>query len=795
MGHLNQKPGLRAALLFAAGILFYEYLFQSYNINPIFYILSLTILIICSFFLKRTGNILIPILIISFGILRMYTNDPENSSGLHISRMELNDKYIHLHGYITEKKTYPSGFSKIIVQPEKILLKGYEYSNLKGKVVFTTNALISEYDYGDKVLVKGIAINIKGRRNPGEYDLRAYYIRKDVFAEIYLSDSVEPEFSQAEYGSKIKHKIILPIRSYIGNILNGNHAGKNLEFLKAILLGERSGMEPEQIEEFRDTGTIHILAVSGLHVGFIVLIIHSILSFFNIPRISVMPYLFNTVLIIYILATGARPPVMRAGIVLILFYTGILLQRKRDLVNLLGIAALIILVLNPKQLFDPGFQLSFAAVSGIILFTSEINFSDLYKGKKRKLKKQPFYSGLVTYFLISLGAFFGTSFFSAYHFNLVVPGSIFLNILIVPLAGIVVGLGFSEIIFSSFSPGIAGIMSNSTDLCIDLLFSINKFFSKLDLMKIIISRNDLFWIAAFVIFVLFIFMLYKFKLKQKPILSTFFILTLVVWGVWWTKSTNKMTAAFLDVGQGDCTVLSFPDGSHWMIDAGNSFEDYNAGDRHIVPYLKWAGIKKLSGIIVTHPNIDHYGGISGVLEYARCDSFFLNTELDNPDFPAGLKLLINGSEAGVRTLKKGDIIAHSDFWKMFILSPPENLLQEEYIENEQSLVTMLYFGNSKIQFTGDAGSKSEKQLLVNGNYLKADIIKAGHHGSKFSSSLPFLQLVSPKFAVIQSGRFNRYGHPDVETLSRMKNAGIIVKRTDIEGAVIFELDGYNIYLK
>ena len=267
-----------------------------------------------------------------------------------------------------------------------------------------------------------------------------------------------------------------------------------------------------------------------------------------------------------------------------------------------------------------------------------------------------------------------------------------------------------------------------------------------------------------------------------------------------------MRVVFFDVGQGDAALLSFPDGSNWLVDGGNSLNGYDAGDRHILPYLRWAWIGYLNGIILTHPNSDHYGGLASVLQNVGAGTLYepVNSKLF---IPPGMFVRALDDRAVVRTIKRqgdrigGGLVAENseegDFqditWRIYVISPRIGLESGEgsLDTNEVSLVLLVQYGKTKVLMTGDIGAERERRLVDRyGDFLDSDILKVSHHGSRFSSGDDFLKAVSPDYAVISAGKFNNYGHPAPETVERLQSASAIVLRTDEVGAVEFVSDGW-----
>ncbi|MCP4724730.1 MAG: DNA internalization-related competence protein ComEC/Rec2 [bacterium] len=794
---LNKKPGFRAGIFFSAGILIFRLLQpDDFFILAIPLIIILCILILSPF--KTSAlikNLLIITLVIAAGTLRTAYFGKNLSSSNHLKNMNIYNRYVILAGWVEEKQVYSAGETNLTVNILSLIINGREISNINGKVKIFLDKCPQNTGYGDEIKAGGMLRDLRGMRNPGEIDFKEYYNRKGVYAELRIPEGAKSEFNEGDHGNIILREIINPLRSSMIGILERNHSGDGLEFMKAILLGERSGLDREIVEEFKDAGTIHILAVSGLHVGFVVLIFQSFLSLLNIPKIKVIPLIMIAVITTYILLTGARPPVMRAGIFIVLYYFSVVLQKRRDNLNLLGCTVLILLMIDPNDLFDPGFQLSFSAVFGIFFIYDQVSSGLLDNSKRNRLNfKKVVFKRIVTLFLLSAGAFLGTAIISAYHFHRIVIGTVILNLAAIPLSGLIVCLGAVELIFGAIWEFSGQILANTLDLLIELLFLLNRIFSGMGFSRIYISNKEMIWVILLVLFIVSLYMLIKYNIRYRSYIIPSLAGIFLFWGWIYTGTEPEARVTFLDVGQGDAALISIPDGSSWLIDAGGVFEDYNAGERHILPFFRWSGIRKLDGIFISHLNSDHFGGLAEILNSIKCDTLYFSTELTTGKEMDDLKKIINEKNIPVRILDAGDVVRRNSTYRIEVLSPEEGVTFENTPINETSLVLRFCYGDIPFLFTGDIGFSTENTLLKYGQYLRSAVLKTAHHGSNRSSSTAFLRMVRPEYAVIQAGRFNSFGHPAKETLNRLTDSGAEVLRTDLSGAIIFSTDGKKINL-
>ena len=247
------------------------------------------------------------------------------------------------------------------------------------------------------------------------------------------------------------------------------------------------------------------------------------------------------------------------------------------------------------------------------------------------------------------------------------------------------------------------------------------------------------------------------------------------------KNENELTVYFIDVGQGDCTLIILPDKKNILVDAGSLSE----GPK-ITEYLKLLGIKQINHLILTHPHDDHIGGIFSIVSEFKINNFYDNgfSNFDSTIYVDYLSL-VRGNLTKYNVLQAGESLIF-DSVKIKVLNPRLPLTGNL---NEDSIVLKLVFGNLNILLSGDLGDLGEKQLLASGTELRSQILKVGHHGDKTSSSHDFLEKVKPEAAIISVSNINEYGQPHKETLNRLNNAGTIVYRTDKSGNIVLKTDG------
>jgi competence protein ComEC len=252
---------------------------------------------------------------------------------------------------------------------------------------------------------------------------------------------------------------------------------------------------------------------------------------------------------------------------------------------------------------------------------------------------------------------------------------------------------------------------------------------------------------------------------------------------------GTLTVAFLDIGQGDSILILSPNGSTLLIDGGNSDND---GTNVIIPKLREWGRTQLDVMVATHPDADHIGGLPVVLENFPVDTVALTGQAHSTKVYE--RFLTDIRDKGVNAIqtRTGTTIPFDPAVKVEVLGPDDRFVQDEGDSNNASIVIKLTYGQIGFLFTGDAETDEEQAILSSGANVRSTVLKAGHHGSRSSTSEAWLAAVAPQIAVISAGQGNQYGHPHQEILDRLNRAGVRIYRTDQSGTITITTDGSTI---
>ena len=613
---MDKRPALKVAIAFIFGLIIEKYT----NISLYYLFPSITILLIIFLFIpKNFRNIFLYIGIILLGMLR-YSSFLTVSGENHIIYSENFGKKVEITGWITDKMNYFGDKTKYVIKLDGIGDEGI-FKNTDGKILVNSFTGDKNFRYGQEVYVKGRLLKPRGKRNPGGFDYSAYLRNKGIFGIINLNANSEIKFRGYKSNLFFINTFVKKVKYNFIERINKNFSGQERELLKGILLGEREGIDRDVKNEFAKSGILHILAVSGLHVGFIILLLGFIVSITRLPN-KVKLLLIICGIIFYALLTGSRPPVIRAALITGILQLGFLTERRVEPLNSIGAAGLIILLFRPDDLFSASFQLSFAAFFGIIFIT--LIFGDFIKNlfKRSPFGLRIFKKYIIIPFIISFGVILFILPFSGYYFSRISFIAFLLNIVIVPAAGLIVGLGFFSLTAGYFLPYLCEPVNAVLYYLANGMILIADYSSNIPYSYTDISRKSVYLIL---IFYLIIYIGYKSVIQGKSrrlLIYFLFLVNILVWDR--VLFRHKMKIIYFDVGQGDSALITFPDNKRMLIDGGEKRFSFDAGEYNIAPYLKRNGIRSIDWIVATHPESDHIGGIPYIIR-----NFKIGTILDS----------------------------------------------------------------------------------------------------------------------------------------------------------------------
>ena len=628
---------------------------------------------------------------------------------------------------------------------------------------------------GSRIKVEGVCRGFEPAYNDGQFDSALYY----RLQEIDFSLSGCEILSRGEEYDPVGQGLY-SFKSALSHILSENLPAPYAGVMQAMLLGEKEALDEEVEALFQRNGISHILAISGLHISFLGMGIFSLLKKIRIPYCGAA---FFALLFVAAFGKmiGETASVFRSIIMFSLLLLAGLYKRTYDMLTAIALSAACLLTLKPLYITQGGFLLSFGAVMGLALILPIIRERIRPPLIKRMVlsstKKESFLRFLKEKLTASLAA--GFSVFAAifpiqlYFFYSYAPYSILLNLMIVPLAGLLLWCGVLGLLLAGLFPQ-AGILAFlPCKAVLKAMEGICLLFDRLPYNNLILGKPAFWKIMVYYTILVLMILFYKQCRVRTLAVSVLLLLGFVSFRPRWDT-----VCTMLDVGQGECLVIEEKRGLNIMVDGGSS-DISQVGKYRMVPYLKSHGISRLDYVFLSHGDLDHLSGIKEILEdeklgitidYLVLTKFALKD--DNYDIIVSL-----AKKRNVKLLyvTEGDLFELGNtVWHCLYPN-----VEETGEGNDQSMVLVMECRGIKMLLTGDLTEEKEQKLFLE----DVGILKCGHHGSKYSSSEDLLKSCKPELALISAGRNNTYGHPHQELLKRLEDYGCRIYCTQDSGAI------------
>ncbi|MEK7773618.1 MAG: DNA internalization-related competence protein ComEC/Rec2 [Deltaproteobacteria bacterium] len=723
--------------------------------------------------------------------IRNFVSDAKSHAGVKDGSSKLG---FDVEGVVLSDPEYAGERVKLYIDSRRIFYEG-EWRDASGTVFLTVQGRPGEaVRTGDRVRFLSPLKEPWRYGNPGEFNYKEWLNLRGIFVTGFLKNA--NLLIKSGEGTGGPPGYMEGARDRIRDSIDASGV-KNGPALKALIISEQAGISRDVKEAFIKTGAWHVISISGLHVGVVAVFSYWVFIFilkrservmlaFNIRKAAMLmalaPVLF------YGFLAGMPVPTQRSVIMATAFVFTFTINRGRDFFNTLALSAIVMLLIAPYSLWDVSFQLTFAALGAIVYLEPGLKgFFERKNGDNAPLEKEGRIKTILRkralpICLATVAAGIGTAPILAYQFHRVSLTGLAANVIAVPLTGMIVPLLLSYAAVQPLWGAPASIILKAADQAFELTVVIVKFFAGAPYSSVWVSTPTLFEITLFYALVLCAANIRRGRVFRYAavLLAVVSAADIAYWG-YYGGGDGRLKVTFISVGQGDSGLIEFPDGEIMLVDGGGRYgHGYDVGESVVAPLLWSRKIKKIDYMVLSHAQLDHMGGLKFIAENFRVREFWWNNDGDL----GSLREALLRSGAVIRIVDSSTGAVPVGKALVEVKNPSRDL---RFDRNNNSVVLRIGYGERSFLFTGDIGSQAEDGLLRRD--ISATVLKAPHHGSRWSSTAGFIRKVAPSYVVVSAGKDNVFGFPHEEALKRYGEAGAKVYRTDADGAVTVTTDG------
>ncbi|MCL4558664.1 MAG: DNA internalization-related competence protein ComEC/Rec2 [Deltaproteobacteria bacterium] len=734
---------------------------------------------------------------------------------------------ISISGWVDQPVSFSPDMEKMIVKIDRL-----DGSVVDGNGCFLWLGLIMGQHHswgqrpmparGNYITAFAVPRRPKNYRNPGSFDYRKGLERKGIGAVAYVGgpDALSVDYRKTRPGPVAgMYRATEAVRNEIRRSIEAHVENPDVRgVITALVIGDQGSLSRDVRRTFSSTGIIHILVVAGLHLGIITHLLYMLLKFLlsrskylclhaNIPKLSLSASMIP--MAGYMLVSGAHPPVVRSGIMISIYCLIFLVNRQRSRWTGILVAAILILVMEPAELYSISFQLSFISVGSLIAFMPLLTRLTSAIGLHRDAPLSRALGAIVGMLLVSFFITVGLAGVLAFYFNTVPLLGILLNVVVIPLFGYV-------ILPLSIVSSIAGTIAHpalqwacrdlfaATSWLIRMGVMVVRHASDLPMASIRVPTPSVSELILYYSIVLVLMNVRKAGTGRTIVLASPLVLALLLdagHDVYRTRHRNGLSVTFLDVGHGDSAFVESPHGGTMLIDGGGGFPgSRDIGESVVARYLWSLKRSSVDYVIASHPQVDHIGGLGFVVRHMHVKEVYRSDCRPDTQVYRDFMDAVGASGAAVHTITASAESVRLDGADVTLFTVPHEACgpASNGDINDYPVMVRITYGGVGFLFTGDIEKKAER-LLVDTygphGILRASVLKAAHHGSRTSSTGRFLDAVRPEVAVISAAEDDRFHVPSKAVLRRFFERGVRVVRTDRSGAIRITTDGRHIRIE
>lgn len=706
-------------------------------------------------------------------------------------------------GWKFGKFAFGGVMSSFYMDLEEILSEDNEWKSTGGKIRVQVRGRVSGIDAGDRVEMYCELGGFSGAQNPGGFDFAKYLRNRGV----HVGASVQ-SVSALKVIDKGGGAFVVRLRKCLRTFMSERLLGEGFSdergagLVEALVLGQRGRIDGETYEAFRKTNLAHFISLSGMHMGMLVGFLWGLSHLMQLEK-RLRGVFCIVLIILYLLVIPTRAPSLRAAIIAGVFLMAVIMRRRGNIVNSISLAAILLLLWQPCDLFNAGWQLSFVSVLAIMCFQGRIEYWLIWRwgnwlgtiGKRGMWGG--FFAGIIktSVQLLSVGiaAWIGTCGIILYHFGTIALLSSVWTVLVFPLVLGVVTLGYVQVLCSFILPTVGVVIGIAVGAIAETLVWAVRFIASIDNLQVHVGRIGVWLVICYYVWlILGRFWYCRRKGLKKTVMRVLFtILAVSVFVTMYEPfARKKLRVTCLDVGHGQAIVVQLAGGRNVLFDAGSLMRS-NCGQRVVNPFLQAMGIGKLDAIFLSHDDIDHINGVPEIVGSCKVSNVFVNNgfvnAVEGSRSASFLEECLKDHDLGLKRLDSEFL--SSQFPEISIIWPPADVCNDASIsDNDKAMVVMLQYAGRKILLCSDIETFAQEEILRANPDLKADVLVMPHHGSKTNLVAGFVEQLGAETIIVSCSKSRqKTAYKEKRTVKSFYTAidGAISVTVDTKGKLSF----------